>query len=94
MLTKIAGEMSENVVCGVVPHPSFQLEDAFYGGSAISVLANVKKPILLMPAGNDSDNVRAGVYIYIYILFLYKHKFISFYLNIILFILILLYDSY
>lgn len=61
MVAKILTEFTnDGFICGVVPHPSFQLEDFAYGGSSIKMMENVKKPMLLMPAGNDPDTVRAG----------------------------------
>ena len=58
-------EFSEeyNIVCGINPHPSFQLIDAFYGKSALKLLSNVKKPFLLMPAVGDPDNIKPGHFI-------------------------------
>lgn len=60
MVAKIANEFADIVTCGAIPHPSFQLEDYFYGGSAKTVMSNVKRPLLLLPAGSDSDDIRTG----------------------------------
>lgn len=61
MVAKCLTEFADDgLVCGVVPHPSFQLEDFAYGGSSVKMMESVKKPMLLMPAGNDADNLRAG----------------------------------
>eukprot|EP00597_Dinobryon_sp_UTEXLB2267_P016197 CAMPEP_0201096530 /NCGR_PEP_ID=MMETSP0812-20130820/5509_1 /ASSEMBLY_ACC=CAM_ASM_000668 /TAXON_ID=98059 /ORGANISM="Dinobryon sp., Strain UTEXLB2267" /LENGTH=256 /DNA_ID=CAMNT_0047350843 /DNA_START=70 /DNA_END=840 /DNA_ORIENTATION=+ len=52
-------EMSGLFVCGAVPHPSIQLEQA-YGGKPVELLSRVTRPMLLMPAQNDSDSYREG----------------------------------
>mmetsp|Transcript_6284 Transcript_6284/g.17512 ORF Transcript_6284/g.17512 Transcript_6284/m.17512 type:complete len:245 (-) Transcript_6284:104-838(-) len=45
--------------CGVGAHPSTRLEGVF-GGSEQDMMEKVKCPILLMPAGNDPDNLKDG----------------------------------
>ena len=47
------------IVCGVSPHPSFRLADAT-GGSSTDLITKVKTPFLLLPAGNDPDNLKEG----------------------------------
>jgi len=36
-------------VCGAVPHPSIQLEQA-HGGKPVELLSRVTRPVLLLPA--------------------------------------------
>ena len=45
--------------CGVGPHPSTRLEGAF-GHSEAKMLAGVGMPLLLMQAGDDPANIKAG----------------------------------
>ncbi len=45
--------------CGVGPHPSSKLE-GMLGGSEIGMMGKVQMPTLLMPAGNDPDNIKPG----------------------------------
>jgi dienelactone hydrolase len=45
--------------CGVGPHPSTRLE-GMLGGDELAMMKAVKMPVLLMPAGDDPDNVKAG----------------------------------
>ena len=52
-----------SIVCGINPHPSFQLIDAVYGKSVLKLLSSVKKPFLLMPAGGDPDNIKPGQFV-------------------------------
>lgn len=42
-----------DVKCGVVFHPSMQLEEKIFGGSTAELLTKVQCPFLLAPAGND-----------------------------------------
>jgi dienelactone hydrolase len=60
MVAHTLDEYASDVVCGVVPHPSFGLEDMVYGGKSLSLIQAVKRPMLLCPAGNDPDNVKEG----------------------------------
>lgn len=48
-----ASSTDEAVVCGVVVHPSMQLETFAFGGDCKALLSSVKCPFLLAPAGND-----------------------------------------
>merc|ERR1712060_885150 len=45
--------------CGVGPHPSTKLEGVF-GGDEQAMMEKVNMPMLLMPAGNDPDNLKEG----------------------------------
>jgi len=45
--------------CGVGPHPSTRLE-GMLGGDELAMMKAVKMPVLLMPAGDDPDNVKTG----------------------------------
>jgi len=47
--------------CGVGPHPSTRLEGAFGGeGAEQAMIDKVNMPVLLLPAGNDPDNLKEG----------------------------------
>ena len=48
-----ASQTDDAVACGVVCHPSTQLEGGAFGGSTEALLASVRCPFLLAPAGND-----------------------------------------
>jgi len=47
-------ENPELVTCGVVAHPSIQLENV-YGGNMIELVTKLNCPFLIAPAGNDLD---------------------------------------
>mmetsp|Transcript_49910 Transcript_49910/g.86919 ORF Transcript_49910/g.86919 Transcript_49910/m.86919 type:complete len:131 (+) Transcript_49910:3-395(+) len=47
-----ASASSKSIVCGVLPHPSLGLEEAF-GGSPAALASTVQCPMIFMPAGND-----------------------------------------
>lgn len=53
-------ELASEFVCGVIPHPSLRLLEMVYGIDPLPVLTAVTKPVLLMPAGNDPDNLKTG----------------------------------
>ena len=48
-----ASTTDPSVVCGVVCHPSMQLEGFAFGGDTVALLKSVQCPFLLAPAGND-----------------------------------------
>ncbi|EOD10873.1 hypothetical protein EMIHUDRAFT_215122 [Emiliania huxleyi CCMP1516] len=48
-----ASTVEPSVVCGVVLHPSMQLEGFAFGGDTAALLKSVRCPFLLAPAGND-----------------------------------------
>ena len=48
-----ASTIDPSVVCGVVCHPSMQLEGFAFGGDTVALLKSVQCPFLLAPAGND-----------------------------------------
>jgi dienelactone hydrolase len=48
-----ASAENEDVVAGVVLHPSMQLEQFAFGGDCAALLQSVKCPFFLGPAGND-----------------------------------------
>jgi dienelactone hydrolase len=58
-LCKASGE-GFDLKCGVGPHPSTKLEGMCFGGSEAEMMSAVKMPVLLMPAGDDPDNVKEG----------------------------------
>jgi len=45
--------------CAVGPHPSTRLEGMF-GGDEQAMMDKVTMPVLIMPAGNDPDNLKDG----------------------------------
>jgi len=45
--------------CGAGPHPSTRLE-GLLGGNEVDMMAAVNMPVLLMPAGNDPENLKEG----------------------------------
>ena len=51
-----ASSENDDVVAGVVCHPSMQLETFAFGGDVKALLASVRCPFLLAPAGNDLDS--------------------------------------
>ena len=53
-------ELASDFVCGVIPHPSLRLLEMVYGIEPLSILTAVTKPVLLMPAGNDPDNLKTN----------------------------------
>lgn len=59
VVVQILDEFADQFVAGVIPHPSIHLED-YFGRSAKALCEKVKRPILLMPAGNDPDSYREG----------------------------------
>mmetsp|Transcript_20785 Transcript_20785/g.37861 ORF Transcript_20785/g.37861 Transcript_20785/m.37861 type:complete len:256 (+) Transcript_20785:63-830(+) len=48
-----ASQENADVVCGVIFHPSIQLEQYAYGGDFMGLVKSVKAPFLICPAGND-----------------------------------------
>ena len=48
-----ASSEHEDVLAGVVCHPSMQLEAFAFGGDCAALMRSVKCPFLLAPAGND-----------------------------------------
>lgn len=49
-------ENPDLVTCGVVFHPSMQLETFAFGGDTAELLKKVNCPFLICPAGNDMEN--------------------------------------
>jgi dienelactone hydrolase len=47
--------MPEHFIAGVIAHPSIHLEN-YLGRSAVALCEKAKRPILLMPAGNDPED--------------------------------------
>eukprot|EP01038_Epipyxis_sp_PR26KG_P012485 gene12485-16748_t len=52
-------ELEGFFTCACVPHPSFQLE-GFFGGTDVSLASKVSKPLLLLPALGDSENLNSN----------------------------------
>ncbi len=46
--------------CAVSPHPSTKIERFVFGSDESAMLGKVNMPFLLMPAGDDEDNVKPG----------------------------------
>eukprot|EP00536_Pseudo-nitzschia_multiseries_P006557 jgi/Psemu1/193443/e_gw1.142.66.1 len=60
-LIETLAESEEVVRCCVGIHPSWNLEAKLFDGSEISMAKNCgTTPVLLMPAGNDSDGIKPG----------------------------------
>lgn len=51
-----ASSENADIACGVVCHPSMQLEKFAFGGDCDALLKSVRCPYLIMPAGNDLPN--------------------------------------
>ncbi len=49
-----------DVVCGASPHPSLAVEGWAHKGANDALAGRVTKPLMLLPAGNDSDDYRPG----------------------------------
>ncbi len=47
------------VICAAIPHPSIACEE-MHGGNAVDLVSRSKGPVLLLPAGNDTDRYRPG----------------------------------
>jgi carboxymethylenebutenolidase len=47
-------------VGAAVPHPSVQLDERAFGGDTVTLVASVKQPVLLLPAGNDDAKYDLG----------------------------------
>ena len=45
---------------GVSPHPSTKIERMVFGEDEEAMLAKVSMPFLLLPAGNDAENLKPG----------------------------------
>ena len=58
----IAKSASEGVQwkCAASPHPATKLEPYIFAGDEEAMLGKVECPFLLMPAGDDPDNVKPG----------------------------------
>eukprot|EP00437_Effrenium_voratum_P056685 CAMPEP_0181525778 /NCGR_PEP_ID=MMETSP1110-20121109/69142_1 /TAXON_ID=174948 /ORGANISM="Symbiodinium sp., Strain CCMP421" /LENGTH=245 /DNA_ID=CAMNT_0023656591 /DNA_START=54 /DNA_END=792 /DNA_ORIENTATION=- len=54
-----SASMGVPLKCGVGPHPSTRLEGAF-GGDEQAMMDKVNMPVLIMPAGNDPENLKEG----------------------------------
>jgi len=48
-----SSENQDLISCGVVAHPSIQLETYAFGGNMAELVKSVKCPFLIAPAGND-----------------------------------------
>jgi dienelactone hydrolase len=58
----IAKSASEGIPwkVGVSPHPSTKIERAAFDGDEEAMLEKVSMPFLLLPAGNDAENLKPG----------------------------------
>ena len=59
-LTKASAEGNQDLKCGVGIHPSIKIESWVFEGDEESLARSIQMPILLLPAGNDLDNVKPG----------------------------------
>ena len=57
-IAHLSAERKE-LLCAVVPHPSFQLE-GFFNKEVMDLVQQIQCPILLCPAGNDPDRYRSN----------------------------------
>lgn len=46
--------------CAVSPHPSTKIESVIFGNDERIMLDKIDMPFLLLPAGNDMDNLKPG----------------------------------
>lgn len=46
----LASSLSNEFVCGVLPHPSLNLEERVYGGSLLDLMSRINRPVLLLPS--------------------------------------------
>ena len=58
----IAKSASEgmNWKCAVSPHPSCKIESMVFGNDEETMFGKVKMPFLLLPAGDDKENLKPG----------------------------------
>jgi len=49
----LASDVADHFVCGILAHPSINLEERMYGGSLVELFAHINRPLLLMPARGD-----------------------------------------
>jgi dienelactone hydrolase len=52
-------DLAEHFMCGVIAHPSIQVEDKM-GGNAVELCEKVNRPILLMPTKSDPESYLEG----------------------------------
>lgn len=55
-----ASSESMEFKCGVGPHPSMKLEEMVFEEDVEAMLDKVSMPLLLLPAGNDAENLKPG----------------------------------
>jgi hypothetical protein len=58
----LASDLSDNFVCGVLPHPSINLEERTYGGNLAELFSRIERPILVLPARVSSTTIRCIFY--------------------------------
>ena len=58
-LTKASAIGISDLKCGVGIHPSIKIESWIFEGEEETLVNDVTMPILLLPAGNDVDNVKS-----------------------------------
>lgn len=49
----LASEVFDHFVCGILAHPSINLEERMYGGSLVELFSHVQRPLLILPARGD-----------------------------------------
>jgi len=49
----LSSELGDCFVCGILAHPSVNLEERLYGGHLVDLFAKIQRPLLLLPARGD-----------------------------------------
>lgn len=49
----LADNLGDCFVCGVLAHPSINLEERLYSGTMVDLFAKIQRPLLLLPARGD-----------------------------------------
>jgi hypothetical protein len=49
----LASEVTDQFVCGILAHPSINLEERMYGGSLVELFSHINRPLLMLPAHGD-----------------------------------------
>jgi dienelactone hydrolase/ElaB/YqjD/DUF883 family membrane-anchored ribosome-binding protein len=48
-----SNDLADQFTCGILAHPSINLEERMYGGSLAQLFSHVKRPVLVLPARGD-----------------------------------------
>jgi dienelactone hydrolase len=49
----LASDISDHFVCGILAHPSINLEERMYAGSLVELFSHINRPLLVLPARGD-----------------------------------------